>query len=1175
MLLWPFSLAATLLSVGPEFQVNSYTPGSQQDPDVAVAPDGSFMIVWRGPGDSPSDVLGRRFASSGAPLGSEFQISAHTLYPLGRPAIAVDPAGRTIVVWGGETITGGLHQVGVLSGRRYDAAGDPLGGKFQTRFLEDGPNPLMVPRVAVDPRGNFVLLTRTFDFAEDYIFGQRYDSSGAALGAPFQVNTYTPGRQSSPDVAALAGGGFVAAWEGSLPDQALPARIVGRRFASTGAALGTEFRIGSDTAAYDLKPELVSFRNGGFAVTWEGRGPGAHVFAQRFGSRGNPLGMHFQVDEAPYEGVAEPDIAADADGNFVVVYRDVNNASREVLLARRFDNTGRAVGGEFVVNSYTLEQPQEPAIASSAAGDFVVTWTTRSEDGDGYGIFARRLRGVSSGRSIASTDVPVSIPDADPAGVTSTLTAPHLIINDVNLVIDLLEHACVTELSIALTSPSGTRAELIEPFGILGFGCTTDLRGTILDDEAAVNLSEGQAPHTGSFNVEHPPAVFLPLSAFDGEDALGTWVLSIADNATRDTGTLEGWSLELTTVFPPPANDSCHLPEIITSNTYRHEVSTFGATTIASDPSPGCGNGSRTASTWYRFTPLDDGMVTATTIGSDYDTILAVFTGSCADLSRVACNDDAFAVPSFGPLPRDPTGLVKQSRVRFAASAGTSYYFMASAWASDVGGQLVFNLELQAPTPTPTPTPSPTPISELLTVNTTDGDGDGTCDTRHCSLQDAVGAANTQEGRNTIVFAIPAGTPGCDGGGVCTIRPRAPLDIRDDATTIDGFTQAGARANTAAVGQPIDAVMKIVLDGSQLFAPLEPVIVIASAQNRVRGLVIHGPCTGIRLDDGAYFNQIDGNFIGTDVSGTRASGSRCSGIRLVDSQGGAGAGGNLIGGEAPENRNLVSGNEQCGILLGSRGANLVQGNYVGTDATGRAALPNAVDGFCAGVLVSYTDAADDRIGGVGAEAANLIAFNGGNGVEVWGAQRTRITRNRIQGNAEAGIVLTEGANAGIAAPQIGSANITRVEGSACPGCTIEIFSAADDEGAIYEGTAVADGAGAWRLDAVTEFVGPNLTATATDADGNTSEFSATAAIRVPCPGDCDGGGTVTLDELVRSVAIALGHESLTACPNLDHVADGQVAVGELVLAVRMGVDGCPHDAAAIASARHDGGGGGR
>ena len=132
------------------------------------------------------------------------------------------------------------------------------------------------------------------------------------------------------------------------------------------------------------------------------------------------------------------------------------------------------------------------------------------------------------------------------------------------------------------------------------------------------------------------------------------------------------------TAAPSLSNDACSNATSISGAPYSDTTSTAAATIDPSDPSPSCGNHSRTRSVWYRFTAPSNGTVTANTFGSSYDTILAVFAGTCGALTPVAggCNDDS-------------VGL--QSRVSVPVAAGTTYYFLVTSYQS-TGGRLVFQL---------------------------------------------------------------------------------------------------------------------------------------------------------------------------------------------------------------------------------------------------------------------------------------------------------------------------------------------------------------------------------------------------------------------------------------------------------------------------------------------------
>jgi hypothetical protein len=235
------------------------------------------------------------------------------------------------------------------------------------------------------------------------------------------------------------------------------------------------------------------------------------------------------------------------------------------------------------------------------------------------------------------------------------------------------------------------------------------------------------------------------------------------------------------------------------------------------------------------------------------------------------------------------------------------------------------------------------------------------------------------------------------------------------------------------------------------------------------GVVISGAGT-----DG---NVVGGNYIGTDDAGTFAIANRV-GVFIAD-----GAQDNTIGGSTPGERNIISGNNASGVMLQGTSANALTGNYIGTNASAAAPIPNGH-----GVYI-FNGAQDNTIGGTATGEGNTIAFNSGAGVWVSGtgmpASRNTIRGNSIHSNGGRGIELVDGGNTELAPPTTDSAG--SVFGTACPDCTIDVYSDDEDEGGKHEGSTTADGDGSWSFSGTPE--GPNITATATDSYGNTSEFS--------------------------------------------------------------------------------------
>ena len=231
--------------------------------------------------------------------------------------------------------------------------------------------------------------------------------------------------------------------------------------------------------------------------------------------------------------------------------------------------------------------------------------------------------------------------------------------------------------------------------------------------------------------------------------------------------------------------------------------------------------------------------------------------------------------------------------------------------------------------------------------------------------------------------------------------------------------------------------------------------------------------------DGAEFNFIIGNYIGTDVNGMVALGNQGVGIE------GMSAKYNVIQG------NLIAGNGEAGVSLGTSSQfNHLRANRIGVAADGASPLPNGSDGV-------NIWAASNTVGGPYPEDGNVIAFNANVGVQVWSYPYNTIRRNAIYGNAGSGICLTDGGNNSLPAPVITDILAASASGTACPGCIVEVFSDEEDEGQVYEGNTVADASGAFTFSKGSPLTGPNITATATDSDGNTSEFSLPVAVPTP------------------------------------------------------------------------------
>ncbi len=234
---------------GPTFQVNTVTSSFQRLPAIASDPEGDFVVAWQsyasaGNDSSAYSVQAQRYSSAGTALGGEFQVNTYTSSFQSTAAIAAGADGSFVVAWDSMGSSSGDISETSVHAQRFSAAGVSQGSEFQVN--EYTTNYQWLPAVAVDTEGDFVVAWQSFgassgDTAGYSLHGRRYSAAGAALGGPFQVNSYTTSDQTASAMAVDANGDFVVVWKStgsSAGDNSLGS-IQGQRFRVTGDLQGT------------------------------------------------------------------------------------------------------------------------------------------------------------------------------------------------------------------------------------------------------------------------------------------------------------------------------------------------------------------------------------------------------------------------------------------------------------------------------------------------------------------------------------------------------------------------------------------------------------------------------------------------------------------------------------------------------------------------------------------------------------------------------------------------------------------------------------------------------------------------------------------------------------------------------------------------------------------------
>jgi hypothetical protein len=263
---------------GPEIQVNATTAGDQRSPAVACGSAGICVVAWESAG---SGVDLRGLDASG-PVTGEVQAAASPAGDQRHPAVAVQPTGHVVVAWEGPDGSG----PGVFLRRfaaNLTAPGSEVRANAGTAGFQTGPS------LAMDGSGNIIVAWEASgrDGSASGIVARRFDRFLSPLAGEVDVNATTAGLQSRPRVASAGSGDFVVAWESWSQDAGGPG-IFARSFNFLEQPAGPEFRVNTYSPGPQRRPALAASPAGRLLAAWESLGQDgdaadtAGVFAQGY-----------------------------------------------------------------------------------------------------------------------------------------------------------------------------------------------------------------------------------------------------------------------------------------------------------------------------------------------------------------------------------------------------------------------------------------------------------------------------------------------------------------------------------------------------------------------------------------------------------------------------------------------------------------------------------------------------------------------------------------------------------------------------------------------------------------------------------------------------------------------------------------------------------------------------
>ncbi|SMD34644.1 Por secretion system C-terminal sorting domain-containing protein [Reichenbachiella faecimaris] len=413
-----------------------YDDGTKvKTPDVDLNGDGGFVVAWEYEDyiGSSEYIRAQIFDGEGSPQ-VDGDISVAGFQNTTNPKIAADKDGGFAVVYNTYEYSGNQS----IKGSRYNRFGDEIESWDFYNEGDEG-NVASHPAIGMNDRGDFVVAWEdNLNSLADGECPEGADCDGSAIyfkryqdgeNQPYNIldseiiNTYTSGVQNNPAIAKDGDGNYIVVWEGSWdPAYESGYGIMGQRFYADGTKNGEEFHINTTTTNSQRDPDVASNANGQFIVTWKGDAGNSSfgIFAQMYNAAGEANGTEIRVDDETtgFFNHYNPSVAMDNDGNAIIIY--VEDYSQDILKARRINTDATTDGDEFKIDAYTFSGERNyPDIALNNDGSFVATFG-RESGGEEHTYYRR----------FDAEDSPLDANDVRISGGTSSATRRQSIVMD-------------------------------------------------------------------------------------------------------------------------------------------------------------------------------------------------------------------------------------------------------------------------------------------------------------------------------------------------------------------------------------------------------------------------------------------------------------------------------------------------------------------------------------------------------------------------------------------------------------------------------------------------------------------------------------------------------------------------------------------------------------------------
>lgn len=422
---WAALMRANLVDE-PDGNASAFATNEQSRSKVIGLADGGFFLTWEdwagayNAGLEPRDITARAFTAAGAATGSEFNGSyIYNDLDQQSQAIAQSSNGDLLVAYQSTDATGvgdlenidvsifsGATQghidfrelgqqpqptfandttpaIAALSNGRYaviyardaagnndlsafivtpgvDGNGNPIGTKSAEIALESTADSATVPDAVTLTNGNFVVAYQSSAGGGDIVFTLRSGTYASAVASETVASGASA--QTTPQVAALTGGGFVVVWNDAAGDGAGDAGVKAQIYTSAGVAAGGVIALNTTTSGAQSEVAVTQLADGAFLAAWTDDASNS-VKGQRFNASGTKIGTEFTA--ASLNDVSQPDLALMSDGRVVLSVTNDNAGNKDIYTV--ILDPREVVNG--TNNSETLHSRKDGATINALAGD--------------------------------------------------------------------------------------------------------------------------------------------------------------------------------------------------------------------------------------------------------------------------------------------------------------------------------------------------------------------------------------------------------------------------------------------------------------------------------------------------------------------------------------------------------------------------------------------------------------------------------------------------------------------------------------------------------------------------------------------------------------------------------------------------------------------------------------